>query len=134
MGNARRGPIPDELGWLMDMLEDHSERLRTLEAPSGEQLANSVATLRSLVENIQAQLADFIANDIGALVTAAVTSALTGNIAIGGSLTVAGAVTTPGSLTVGGTVTMPGARATDLSAAPNRVNAWLAGDGRLGRT
>lgn len=84
--------------------------------------AQSVATLKALVDDIQAQLADFIANDVGALVTAAVTNALAGNIAIGGNLTVAGAVT------------LPGARATDLGSAPSRVTAWIAGDGRLGHT
>lgn len=42
MANIRRGPIPSDLGWLNDLLDDYSERLRKLEAPSGEQLANLV--------------------------------------------------------------------------------------------
>lgn len=103
-------------------LKQLSDRLDTLEAPTGTSLYKTVSKLEALVEDIQSQLADFIANDVGALVTAAVTNALAGNISIGGNLTVAGAVT------------LPGARATDLTSAPSRVNAWLAGDGRLGRT
>ncbi|AZS48173.1 hypothetical protein [Microbacterium oxydans] len=98
------------------------DRLDALEAPSGTSIYQTVDKLRALVDDIQQQLADFITNDVGALVTAAVTNALAGNISIGGNLTVAGAVT------------MPGARATDLTSAPSRVNAWIAGDGRVGHT
>lgn len=49
MPNPRRGNIPGDLGWLVDLLDDHSERLRTLEAPSGEALTNTVARLEQLV-------------------------------------------------------------------------------------
>ncbi|WP_315071629.1 hypothetical protein [uncultured Microbacterium sp.] len=111
-----------------------TDRLDALEAPTGTSIYQTVDKLKALVEDVQQQLADFIANDVGALVTAAVTAALAGNISIGGNLTVAGAVTLPGNLTVNGTVTMPGARATDLTSASSRVTAWIAGDGRVGHT
>lgn len=128
-----RTPVAPDDRFAYELRAIH-DRLDALEAPTGTSLYQTVDKLKALVEDVQQQLADFIANDVGALVTAAVTAALAGNISIGGNLTVAGSVNTPGSLTVGGTVTMPGARATDLTSAPNRVNAWLAGDGRLGRT
>ena len=40
MANIRRGAIPSELGWLIDMLDDYGDRLRTLEAPSAEAMNN----------------------------------------------------------------------------------------------
>lgn len=133
MVHSRRGPIPDELGWLLDLLDDHTDRLRTLEAPSGEALGNTVATLRGLVEDIQAQLDAWAGSRwtnaeidarIDMKVAAYVGAVLAGNVSIGGALNVVG------------TVTLPGARDTSLSSAPNRVNAWLAGpgDARLGHT
>lgn len=128
-----RTPISPEERFAYE-LKTINDRLDALEAPTGTSLYQSVDKLKALVEDMQQQLADFIANDVGALVTAAVTAALAGNISIGGNLTVAGAVTMPGNLTVNGTVTMPGARATDLTSASSRVTAWIAGDGRLGHT
>lgn len=129
MPNVRRGPIPDELGWLIDTLDSYGERLRTLEAPSGEALSNTVATLKALVTNIQAQLDAYIGSrytnaQIDALIDAKVSAAI--------AAVLAGTVTIGGGLTVGGTVTLPGARATNLGSASGRVAGWIAGDGRLG--
>lgn len=145
--NANRGKLPSELGFLVDQLNDFEQRLRTLEAPDASQLANTVrtlqatvatvaeqqatlvtqqATLTDLVENLEARMEAFIADDVEAIIDAkvgpAIVAALAGNVAIGGDLT------------VDGTVTLPGARSTSLSAAPGRVTAWIAGDGRLGHT
>lgn len=128
-----RTPVTPEERFAYEFRAIH-DRLDALEAPTGTSTYQTVDKLKALVEDIQQQLADFIAHDVGALVTAAVTSALAGNVSIGGNLTVAGAVTMPGNLTVSGTVTMPGARATDLTSASSRVTAWIAGDGRLGHT
>ncbi len=148
MRNIRRGPIPSEFGDLIDELDDVQARLRTLEAPSGETLFSAVTKLRRLVENIQAQLDEYMSTrytnaQIDALidskVAAAIAAAFAGNVSITGSLTVNGALaaaslSTAGGLSAGGIVTLTGARATQLSSAPNRVTAWLAGDGRLGHT
>lgn len=49
MINNRRGPIPSELDWLIDTLDSYEERLRTLEAPSGENLSSSVAKLQESI-------------------------------------------------------------------------------------
>lgn len=133
MRSSRRGAIPSDLGWLVDELDSFAERLRTLEAPSGEALGSTVAKLEALVADIQAQLDAWAANRwtnaqiearIDQKVAAYVSSILAGNVSIGGALNVVG------------TVTLPGARATSLVSAPNRVNAWLAGpgDARLGHT
>lgn len=48
--SANQGPIPSELGFLIDRLNDYEERLRTLEAPSGNDLASTVAKLQELVK------------------------------------------------------------------------------------
>ncbi|WP_426621466.1 hypothetical protein [Microbacterium sp. As-52] len=107
-------------------LKGLKDRLSDLEAPNGTQLFKTVAKLELLVNDIQAQLAEFIANDVEAIVDQRVAIALaswfSGSVSIGGNLF------------VNGTVTVPGARATPLSTAPNRVAAWIAGDGRLGHT
>jgi hypothetical protein len=61
MRSSRQGAIPSDLGWLVDELDALSERLRTLEAPSGESLGSTVAKLQALVANIQAQLDAWVA-------------------------------------------------------------------------
>lgn len=137
MSNRRRGPIPDELGWLLDALDDYAERLRKLEAPSGEALSNTVATLQALVTDIQAQLDAYMAGkytnaQIDALIDAKVAAAIAA--VLGGTVTIGGSLRVNGNATVDGVVTVPGARATGLASASNRVTAWLAGDGRLGHT
>ena len=129
MRNGRNGPIPSDLGDLVDELDDIQRRLRIVEAPSGEALSSTVAKLRALVEDIQAQLNAWAAtrwtNDqIDARILALIASHMAGNVSIGGSLTVQGAVV------------MPGVRGTDLTSASNRVTVWQAGptDNRLGHT
>lgn len=148
MRSSRTGAIPSDLGWLIDQLDDTQRRLRILEAPSGEALGSTVAKLRALVADIQAQIDAWaatrwtnaqIAAEIDSRVNAAIAAAFAGNVVITGSLAVNGGVaaaslSTAGDLTAGGTVTLTGARATPLGAAPSRVTAWLAGDGRLGHT
>lgn len=142
--STRQGAIPSELGWLVDELDDFAERLRTLEAPSGESLGNTVAKLQALVADIQTQLDAWAADrwtnaQITAQINAAIAAAFAGNVSITGSLTVNGALaaaslSTGGGLSVGGTVSVPGARGTSVATASGRVAAWIAGDGRLGHT
>lgn len=133
MRSSRQGAIPSDYGVLIEMLDDLGERLSTLEAPSGEALANAlprlnkaVEELQLLVTNIEQTLTDFIQNDVDDIVDAriaiALASYMSGNVAIGGELLVNGAVQ------------LPGARSTDLSGASDRVTAWISGDGRLGHT
>ena len=57
MRSSRQGAIPSELGNLIDELDDLQRRLRTLEAPSGETLSNTVAKLSALVAAIPVTLA-----------------------------------------------------------------------------
>lgn len=131
MTSTRQGRIPGELGWLVDELDGISERLRTLEAPSGEALSSTVAKLQSLVEDIQAQLDAWTASR---WTNAQIDARIDSKVAAYVSAILAGNVTIGGSITVNGTVNVPGARATGLSTASDRVVAWLAGDGRLGHT
>ena len=49
MPRPSQGSIPSELGWLVDTLDDYERRLRTLEAPSGEALGNTVAKLQASI-------------------------------------------------------------------------------------
>lgn len=50
MRSSRQGAIPSELGDLIDELRNHENRLRTLEAPSGESLSSSVAKLTATLD------------------------------------------------------------------------------------
>lgn len=133
MRSSRQGAIPSPIGGLIDDLNDIKRRLSILEAPSGEALSSTVAKLQALVADIQAQLDAWAADRwtnaqidarIDQKVAAYVSSILSGNVSIGGALTVQGAVR------------MPTVRSTDLTAAPNRVIVWQAGPGddRLGHT
>lgn len=118
MVNTRRGPIPDELGWLIDTLDDYAERLRTLEAPSGEALSNTVATLQALVTDIQAQLDAYMAGKYSNATIDALIAAPPGNVAV------------TGQLSAGGAVYFPDAYGFDIPY--TRRTAWLGNDGRLG--
>lgn len=133
MRSSRLGAIPSELGDLIDELNAIQDRLRKLEAPSGEALNQTVAKLTDLVTDIQSQLDAWAAGRrtdaqtdaiIDQKVAAYVASVLAGNVSVGGQLRVEGAVV------------LPTVRSTDLSSAPNRVTVWQAGpgDARLGHT
>lgn len=117
MPRPSQGSIPSELGWLVDTLDDYERRLRTLEAPSGEALGNTVAKLSALVANIQAQLDAYLGtrytnSQIDAVAANAVTSALGGNV------------------TIGGAFYAPNAYNTDITWA--RRTGWWGNDGRAG--
>lgn len=83
------------MGALADLvvtLEEVERRLDTLERPSGEQLAQVVEELSALVNDIQAQLDDYIANDAYTKAQVDALVASPGNIA-------------PGNVNASGTVT-----------------------------
>ena len=128
MPRPSQGSIPSDLGWLVDMLDDYERRLRTLEAPSGEALGNTVAKLAALVSNIQAQLDAYNATrwtnaEIDARIDAKIAAMLAGNVSIGGTLY------------VGGKVTMPGVYALNVvTAGRPRTAAWVDSAGELGHT
>lgn len=97
MRSSRVGEIPSEIGWLIDELDDFSQRLRTLEAPSGESLNSTVPKLTALVANIQAQLDSWVAGrwtnaQITTEISSGITSRLAGNVNVGGSLSALDAV------------------------------------------
>lgn len=134
MASGRRGPIPDELGWLIDALDDYAERLRTLEAPSGEALSNTVAKLQALVTDIQAQLDAYMAGkytnaQIDALVNNG-DNAVAAQIQPAINSTLGGSVTIGGNLTVNGQARVPDAYNTDITW--TRRTSWVGNDGRLG--
>lgn len=120
------GPIVQQIANLQRQIDALASPSGTQRFQSVRKLAETIETLQLLVDDIQQQLTDFIANDVQAIVDARISIALAsyfgGNVSIGGSLF------------VNGTVQVPGARATPLGSAPDRVAAWIAGDGRLGHT
>lgn len=135
MPRPSQGSIPSDLGWLVDMLDDYERRLRTLEAPSGEALGNTVAKLSALVSNIQDQLDAYMAGRytnaqidakdaaVAALIDSKIAAAFAGNVSIGGTLTVAGAVT------------MPDVYNTNIvGLGGSRKTVWVRDGGRMGNT
>lgn len=92
-----RSPV-DEFGGLVAKLREIETRLERLATPSGSSLARTVqvlgetvATLDGLVNNIQEQLDEYIANDaytkaqVDALVAAPPAVAVTGDLSAGGA-------------------------------------------------
>ena len=128
MRNQQQGAIPSELGGLIDTLNDFENRLRTLEAPSGESLGSAVAKLEALITDIQAQIDAWAATrwtnaQIDARITAQIAALLSGSVTIAGALT------------VGGKVTMPGVYALNVvTAGRPRTTAWVDSIGELGHT
>ena len=125
MRSSRQGAIPSELGWLIDELDGFSERLRTLEAPSGESLSSTVAKLQALVANIQAQLDAWAATrwtnaQIVTQVNSQIASTLAGAVTIGGNLSVA----------AGSAFYSPNAYNFDITY--TRRTGWWGDDGRAG--
>lgn len=117
MRNPLQGAIPSELGPLIDRLNDYEERLRKLEAPSGEALSSTVAKLQALVANIQAQLDAWVAGRWdNAQITAQINAAHVAHDA--------------GSVTIGGELRVPNAYGFDITY--TRRTAWWGNDGRAG--
>lgn len=124
MRSSRQGAIPSDIGDLIDTLDDILDRLRTLEAPSGEALGNTVAKLSALVADIQAELDAYLAGRytnsqidakdaaVSAQINPAISAALGGNV------------------TIGGEFRSPNAYNFDITY--TRRTAWLGNDGRLG--
>jgi hypothetical protein len=112
MRSANQGAIPSELGDLIDRLNDYEERLRTLEAPSGEALSSTVAKLQALVANIQAQLDAWAASRW-------TNAQIDGRIAA-----------PPFAVSMGAELYVPNAYNFDITY--TRRTAWLGNDGRLG--
>lgn len=141
MSGPNRGKIPSELGWLIDLLDGYGERLSTLEAPDGAQvvqarkkLLETIAALEvaqdeieSLVSGLNARITAFIDNDVSAMVEAKVEAALAaklaGDVAIGGTLSVAGRVTAPDIFS----------HLVTASGRPRQA-VWVDSSGEMGRT
>ena len=124
MRSANQGPIPSELSDLIDKLKDYEERLRKLEAPSGEALSSTVAKLSALVANIQAQLDAWTLSRYTNAAVDAKDAVVNANIATTIASTLAG------SVTIGGALYNPPAYSTDLTGV--RRTAWWQIDGRAG--
>lgn len=145
MRSSRQGAIPSELGNLIDELDDVQRRLRTLEAPSGEALGNTVAKLQALVADLRSQVEAWAATrwtnaQILAQIDAKIAAAFAGNVAITGSLTINGglaaaSLSTAGSLYVGQKVTAPDIYALNVvTAGRPRVAVWVDNAGEVGHT
>jgi hypothetical protein len=105
----RPGQPPTDIAGLIAELEEVDRRLRVLERPSGEQLAQVVEELQAWVADIQAQLDDYLANDAytKAQVDARVIDpGLVGNVSTGASARYNGGIASTDSygrlLTYGG--------------------------------
>lgn len=123
MRSSRQGAIPSELGWLIDELDGLDDRLRLLEAPSGEALSSTVAKLQALVTNIQAQLDAWTASRwTNAQIVTQVDSQISGRFSAGDTI--------GGVLLSGGYVYTPSGYNFDITY--TRKAAWLGSDGRLG--
>lgn len=123
MRRSTQGPIPSDIGDLIDTIDDILDRLRTLEAPSGEALGSTVAKLTALVADIQSQLDAWVAGrwTNGQIVTqigSQIASTLAGNVSVGGQLN------------VGAALYAPNAYNTDITW--TRRTAWWGSDGRAG--
>ena len=118
MRSTRQGAIPSDLAWLIDTLDGHEERLRTLEAPSGEALGSTVAKLQALVANIQAQLDAWVGGRWDNAQIDARIAAPPYTVAVAGNLSTAGALY------------VPNAYNTDITY--TRRTAWWGNDGRAG--
>lgn len=118
MRSANQGAIPSELGDLIDRLNDYEERLRTLEAPSGEALSSTVAKLQALVANIQAQLNAWVAGRWDNATIDARIAAPPYAVAVAGNLSTNGALYVPNAYNFDITYT--------------RRTGWWGNDGRAG--
>lgn len=122
--SSRQGAIPSELGDLIDELDDIQRRLRTIEAPSGEALGNTVAKLAALVADIQAQLDAYLA---GRYTNSQIDSK---DAAVAAQISPAINATLAGNVTVGGELRVPDAYGFDITY--TRRTAWWGNDGRAG--
>lgn len=128
MRNLRQGPIPSDIGDLIDELDSINDRLRTLEAPGGEALYSTVKKLQGLVEDIQDQLDSYMASRY----TNAQIDSLVNGRALASHTHDQGQVTgtwTKG-VSTGDPVYFVNAYNTDITG--TRRTAWLQNDGRLG--
>jgi hypothetical protein len=130
-GGYRGGQPPTELAGLILELEQIGRRLDTLERPSGEQLAQVVEELTALVNDIQAQLDDYIANGTYNKAQIDAKIASPGNIAPG-NVTASGTVSGAYGGDFSGGLRSTGAYATNLSGGGAYNAAWIHLDGRVG--
>lgn len=120
-----------ELGELILQFSEIKRRLSDVESPSGTQRYQSVAKLSALIDNIQQQLDDYIANEAytKAQVDARIASppggvAAAGNVSSGGDVTAAAALRGQH---------LYAAQAPGFNITGTRVAAWLeSATGRLG--
>lgn len=135
MRNLRQGPIPSDIGDLIDELDSLRSRLDTLEAPSGEALYSTVKKLRGLVEDIQAQLDSYMASRY---TNAQIDTLIAGRAPVSHThdqSQVTGTWTKPVDNSTGGEVrtgNLWAAQAYNTDITYTRRTAWVGNDGRLG--
>lgn len=107
-----RTPV-DDLLRLATELRGIGERLDKLEAPSGTSAYQTVKKLEGLVENIQAELDQYMTTRYtNAQINAMIASP--GNISPG-NVTSSGSMSMPGTMYVGGIISSPGTRVNPIS-------------------
>jgi hypothetical protein len=119
-----RTPL-DEVAIIAKRLEALQDQVNELKAPSGTSAFQTVSKLQSLINNIQAQLDDYIAN--GTYNKAQIDDKLAspGNIS-------PGSVSASGNITTAGLFFSPAAYSTLVGA--TRAALWVDNTGRIGRT
>lgn len=93
MAGGYTTPTDGELSALIGKLRDVERRLSELERPTGTQLAQAVAQLTALVEELQTEIDNLLAVSVN---TGDVNA--TGNIDAGGTVTAGGNITTPATV------------------------------------
>ncbi len=122
---------PDDSRFVVEQLAAIRAQLRTLQQADGTQTAQTVKQLRSLVDDIQARLDDYIANDAynkaqidNLIAHPPAGSAVTGNISTTGDVDAAGQVRSTQAFK------SPGSRAYVVTG--SYVTTWTDGDGTIG--
>ncbi|KQM17584.1 hypothetical protein ASF83_00140 [Plantibacter sp. Leaf171] len=140
---AFRSNTPTDLGFLIDILDRIEGRLQIVEAPSGEQIGQTVERLRVLVEELSAQVDTLVEDktylraDIDQRIANPPSgSNVTGNVTASGSVTASGNVISGAAIAA--TTALSGqdlyaTNAPGFNITGGRVAAWLENaTGRLG--
>ncbi|WP_285037483.1 tail fiber domain-containing protein [Plantibacter sp. ME-Dv--P-095] len=146
---AFRSSTPSDLGFLIDILDRIEGRLQIVEAPSGEQIGQTIERLRVLVEELSAQVDTLVEDktylraDIDQRIANPPSgSNVTGNVTASGSVTANGNVAADGNVISGAAIAATTAlsgqdlyatNAPGFNITGGRVAAWLENaTGRLG--
>lgn len=111
-------PAEGDLGFLVQRLEGMATQIKELERPTGTQLAQAVAQLTALVDDLQTQVDNLLATEVN---TGNVNA--TGTISAGGTISAVGTISAGGTISADGTISAGGTISTngDVTASNGRV-------------